>query len=248
MNSPQIATNKGNKKTELIVALDYPDFKTAKPIFDELREMPILFKVGLELFITEGPDLIEKLVKRGSRIFLDLKFHDIPNTVKSAVASASKLGVEMTSLHLSGGKKMLQAAVSVIPRPLLLGVSVLTSFDEPGWGEVGQAIGGSSKELSQSVVDLAELGESVGISGIVCSPHEIVVLKRRFSGLKLVVPGIRPKKLNFQKGEKNLIDDQARTMTPKQAAQLGADFIVVGRPITQSDNPLKAAQLILEDL
>lgn len=225
-------------KTELIVALDFPGAAPAEAMISKLEGLPLIYKVGLELFVSEGPQWIRKtLVDRGCRVFLDLKLHDIPNTVAKATEAAGRMGVELLTVHLAGGRKMLQAAQGVAKRPKLLGVTVLTSFDEAGWGEVTQALSATPAATMTSVRGLFDLAASVKLDGVVCSPHELKLLE---SPLYTVVPGIRPAGADA--------GDQSRTATPRQAAEAGARAVVVGRPITQAADPRAAAHAILAEL
>jgi orotidine-5'-phosphate decarboxylase len=224
--------------TELIVALDTPTAVAAEKLLDQLEGLPVIYKVGLELFVSEGPKWVtQRLTSRGFRVFLDLKLHDIPNTVAKAVESAGRLGVELLTVHLAGGRKMLEAALAVPRRPKLLGVTVLTSFDEAGWGEVATAVSAIPASTTTSVRGFFSLAESVGMDGVVCSTRELPLLERP---LFAVVPGIRPAGSSAQ--------DQGRVATPREAAQAGARAIVVGRPITQAPDPRAAAHAVLAEL
>lgn len=222
-------------KTRLIIALDVPDLKAARNLLKKLKGLPVLYKVGSSLFTLAGPAAVDLAHGSGGKVFLDLKFHDIPNTVRNAVESASKLGVYSLSLHLSGGAEMIQAAAALKNRPELWGITVLTSFDEAGFAKVGfrRGIGGT-------ISGLAGLGVESGIEGIVCSPREAAAVRKRFGRkIKIITPGIRPAKAP---------DDQKRAMTPKEAALAGADFIVVGRPVLEARDPARAAADILEEI
>lgn len=231
-------------KTELIVALDFPGAAPAEAMISKLEGLPLIYKVGLELFVSEGQQWVRQaLVDRGCRVFLDLKLHDIPNTVAKATEAAGRMGVELLTVHLAGGRKMLQAAQAVPNRPKLLGVTVLTSFDEAGWGEVTQALTAVPAATLTSVRGLFDLAASVKLDGVVCSPHELKLLE---SPLYTVVPGIRPAGAGAPASPAS--DDQSRTATPRQAAEAGARAIVVGRPITQAADPRAAAHAILSEL
>jgi orotidine-5'-phosphate decarboxylase len=220
--------------TKLIVALDTPDLKGAEFILKKLKDLPLIYKIGSSLFTLSGPRAVDLVHKYGGRVFLDLKFHDIPNTVGNAVESAARLGVYSVSLHLSGGAEMLQAAAALKKRPLLWGITVLTSFDDQSFSRAGFKHG-----IERTILNLAALGAENGADGLVCSPHEAASLKLRFGAkLKIITPGIRP--------EKHVAEDQKRVMTPAQAAEAGADFIVVGRPVLQAKDPALAAREILE--
>jgi orotidine-5'-phosphate decarboxylase len=245
------------KKTELIVALDFPDGTAALKVMRSCRNLPIIWKVGSELFLAVGADWVRARTKAGYRIFLDLKFHDIPNTVMKSALRASDMGVEMFTLHLAGGATMIRTVrdelekksklksikkspKNALKRPLILGVSVLTSFDQSTWDDVSFAVGGKSSKVADSVKRLVSQARFWGVDGVVCSPHEIKTVTSADPVLFTVVPGIRPK------GSK--AGDQARVMTPAQAAKLGAGAIVVGRPITESKNPRGTILKILKEL
>ena len=227
-------------RQRLIVALDVPNAAAAKELVARLEGTCAWFKVGLELFVAAGPAVLEPLRKHGSSIFLDLKFHDIPNTVAGAVRSAAGLGVNMLTLHAAGGPAMLTAArealAGVANPPELLAVTMLTSMD----AEQTSAIG-IDRGPSEQVELLARMGIAAGIGGFVCSPHEVATL-RSLTGPQgvLVVPGIRP--------QGAAAGDQKRLATPAETLRAGASFLVVGRPITQAPEPAKAAQAILEEM
>jgi orotidine-5'-phosphate decarboxylase len=238
-------------RTELIVALDYPREDLAWRLVEQLGPEPVIYKVGLELFSASGPAFVRELVHQKKRVFLDLKFHDIPNTVAKASLQAALLHVDMFTLHLSGGSAMIHAvrdALSEIEslKPKVLGVSVLTSFDDLRWTEVSRAINGHASAISGSVDGLVDSFASAGIDGVVCSPHEVESIRARHPGLYLVIPGIRP--AGPVAAATGRSDDQSRTMTPEEAARAGASAIVVGRPITQSEDPAGAARQILRSL
>ena len=224
----------------LIVALDVPTAEAALALADKLEDQCRWFKVGLELYIAAGPAIVEKLAGRGHSIFLDLKLHDIPNTVAAAVRSASSLGAGMLTIHAAGGPAMLAAAQEALgglaSPPQLLAVTVLTSMDAPQLA----AIGVSNPPLEQ-VALLAKLGLEAGIRGFVCSPQEVDAL-RALTGPEgvLVTPGIRP--AGAEKG------DQQRIATPTYALDRGASYLVVGRPITQAADPALAAEAILLEI
>ena len=198
------------------------------------------FKIGLELFTREGPRLVEEIRDRGEKVFLDLKLHDIPNTVRGAVRSACRLGVQMLTVHASGGPAMLSAASqeaqSPASSPLLLAVTALTSLSEAEINAMG--IAGS---VEQWVDRLAAMAQNSGIPGIVASSKELSLLRSRFgSTLQFVIPGIRPAGAALQ--------DQSRTATPGEAIRGGANYIVVGRPILQAPDPADAADSIVEEI
>lgn len=233
------------RQTELIVALDVPRKDRALELVDMLAGLPVLYKVGSELFLSGGPELVRELVHRKCRVFLDLKFHDIPNTVAKAARQAALLQVEMFTLHLSGGSQMIKAVaeeLSAIPtlRPKILGVSVLTSFDSLRWAEVTKALTRHPAEPGDSVDGLVEHCVAWGADGVVCSAHELSRLRASYPTLYTVVPGIRP--------TGSPIGDQARVMTPAEARAAGADAIVVGRPITDAIDPKSMVQAILREL
>lgn len=231
--------------TELIVALDYPRADRAWDAVKALEGLPVILKVGSELFLAAGPEFVRELVHQKHRVFLDLKFHDIPNTVAKAVRQAALMHVEMLTVHLSGGSAMLRAVkdeLDEIPtlRPKILGVSVLTSFDDVHWAQVTKAMTGHPAEVASSVDGMIEHATAWGADGVVCSPLELRAIRESFPGLMTVVPGIRPEGMQS--------DDQARVMTPAQAHKAGASAIVVGRPITQAESPKKMVEQILSDL
>ncbi|MCM2277053.1 MAG: orotidine-5'-phosphate decarboxylase [Oligoflexia bacterium] len=233
------------RNTDLIVALDYPRPDRAMELVDQLQGLPVVFKVGLELFISGGPEVVRELVHRKCRVFLDLKLHDIPNTVARAAQQAALLKVEMFTLHLSGGSTMVKAAAEVLAeidllRPRILGVSVLTSFDDVRWAEITKALTGHAATPDDSVAGLIEHATAWGADGVVCSAVELGMIRKQYPSLFTVVPGIRPAGFSA--------DDQARIMTPGQARVAGADAIVVGRPIIESPRPREVAESILKEL
>jgi len=222
-------------KTELIAALDTDSLKSAESMIEKLKDHVKFFKVGSVLFTAEGPAAVDLVHKHGGKVFLDLKFHDIPNTVKGAVKHAAAMGVYSVSLHLSGGADMLKACAELEKRPKLWGITILTSFDEYTLFRSGFRGG-----IDKTVKLLAAMGLANGADGVVCSPLETHRLKAiHGADLKLITPGIRPAALG---------DDQKRAVTPAQAKAAGADFIVVGRPIIAAKDPAAAAAAILEDL
>jgi orotidine-5'-phosphate decarboxylase len=227
-------------RKRLIVALDVPDAAFAIALVNRLEGNCHWFKVGLELFVAAGPAVLEPLVKRGHSVFLDLKLHDIPNTVYGAVRSASALGVRMITIHAAGGPAMLTAARAALEGiadpPVLLAVTVLTSMDAAQMSAVGL-----DRSPAEEVELLARMGLATGMRGFVCSPHEVAVL-RALTGPEsvLVVPGIRP--AGAESG------DQKRIATPAEALRLGANYLVVGRPITQAPDPAEAAEAILNEM
>ena len=226
---------------ELIVALDVGDLASAAKLVEQLYPTVTLFKVGLQLFTAEGPRAVEMVRQRGGAVFLDLKLHDIPNTVAGAVREAARLGAVMCTLHASAGRSMLQAAAQAVAgrgsSMRLLAVTVLTSLDARGFEEAV----GSKLDLTAQVVRLASLAREAGLDGVVASPHEIGLLRAALGpSMSLVIPGIRPAWA--------AADDQRRVMTPHEAAAAGADYLVIGRPITAAADPVKAAHRILDEL
>jgi orotidine-5'-phosphate decarboxylase len=227
-------------RKRLIVALDVPDAVSATTLAARLEHRSLWLKVGLELFVAAGPAVLEPLLKRGHSIFLDLKFHDIPNTVAGAVRSAAALGVHMMTIHAAGGPAMLaaaRAALADLPDPpQLLAVTLLTSIDQAQ----GNAIG-LGRSPAQQVDLLARMGLEAGIRGFVCSPREVAALRALIGpdGV-LAVPGIRP--TGSETG------DQKRIATPAEALRQGATYLVVGRPITKAPDPAEAAAAILDEM
>jgi len=231
-------------RDKIIIALDVPGKEEAIALVSRLRSART-FKVGLELFTAEGPALFRKLRALRKDIFLDLKLHDIPNTVGGAVRSAFRHGVQMMTIHTSGGREMMAQAAETArqaseelkrPKPLLLGVTVLTSLKGPDLAEVGVAA-----DVAAQVVRLAGLAKAAGLDGVVCSPQEIEVLRREFGrDLVIVTPGIRPLWAAAQ--------DQKRIMTPAEAVAKGADYLVIGRPITGAPSPEEAFLRVVEEL
>jgi orotidine-5'-phosphate decarboxylase len=230
--------------TELIVALDFKRRIEADALIEQLQGMPITFKVGFELFISEGPVLVRDLIRRGFRVFLDLKLHDIPNTVAQATERAADLGASYLTLHLSGGPEMVRAAreaADLSGKELrLLGVSVLTSFSEEQWATVSQALGGTAVSVSSSVHAFARHAKDWGVHGMVCAAPDLIQAKTAWNEGFFVTPGIRP--------EGSSVGDQKRVVTPQRARELGSDAIVVGRPITLAQNPKDVVQAIFREL
>jgi len=222
---------------KIIVALDVPTKKEALKLVEKLRDQISFFKIGLQLYTEEGPGIVRTVSATGSKVWLDLKLHDIPNTVAKAVESASRLGVQMLTIHLSGGSEMVRAATAArIKNMLLLGVTVLTSATEETLREIG-----IQGKIDDQVLRLAKLGVEAGIDGVVASPHEIKSLRREFGNkIRIVVPGIRP---NWSEP-----GDQRRTMTPGEALEAGADYLVIGRPIVAHPNPNEAVAKVLGEL
>lgn len=227
-------------RNKLIVALDVPDAAGAANLVAQLENTCHWFKVGLELFVAAGPSVLEPLVARGHSVFLDLKLHDIPNTVAGAVRSGANLGVRMMTLHAAGGPAMLSAARAALQGvhnpPELLAVTVLTSMDDVQLGATG-----IDRTPAHQVELLTRMGLEAGIKGFVCSPKEVAAL-RALTGSEgvLVVPGIRPAGSD--------VGDQKRIATPADALRQGASYLVVGRPITQAPDPAEAAEAILKEM
>jgi orotidine-5'-phosphate decarboxylase len=225
-------------RDRLIVALDVADVATARTMVDRLAGHVGMFKVGNQIFTAAGPEFVREVIARGEKVFLDLKFHDIPNTVAGAVSSAGQLGVSLVDVHALGGKEMLEAAVGALPAMgiRLLAITILTSHKEETLGSVG--VGGS---VADSVRRLALLAREAGADGVVASPQEVALVREACGKDFLVVtPGIRP--AGASRG------DQSRTATPAAAVTAGADYIVVGRPILEAADPAAAADAIVREL
>jgi len=222
---------------KIIVALDVPTKVAALDLVDQLREQISFFKIGLQLYTAEGPEIVRAALAKGAKVWLDLKLHDIPNTVARAVESATNLGVHMLTIHLSGGSEMIRAATAARTNDLsILGVTVLTSATEQTLREIGIA-----DNVEDQVLRLAKLGVEAGIDGVVASPHEIKILRTEFGDkIKIVVQGIRP--TWAEPG------DQKRFMTPRAALEAGADYIGIGRPITTHPNPREGVAKILDEI
>lgn len=223
-------------ESPVIVALDYAEVAPALELVRHLDPNACRVKVGKELFTAAGPALIEELHDRGFQVFLDLKFHDIPNTVASALRSAAGLGVWMVNVHASGGRRMLDASMraldGVAHRPLLIGVTILTSMDAEDFAELAYR-----DSLEEQVQRLALMSQDCGLDGVVCSAREAPRLRELCGeGFSLVTPGIRPA------GAAS--DDQRRVVTPADAMRDGSSYLVIGRPITQADNPAAALAAI----
>ena len=231
------STSLGMTQDKIIVALDVPTKRQALNLVEQLRDQISFFKIGLQLYTAEGPGIVRAVLSTGAKVWLDLKLYDIPNTVARAVESASHLGVQMLTIHLSGGSEMIRAATAARANNiLLLGVTVLTSSTEQTLHEIGIA-----DKVDDQVLRLAKLGVEADIDGIVASPHEIKMLRTEFGDkIKIAVQGIRP--TWAEPG------DQKRFMTPRQAIEAGADYIGIGRPITSHPNPREAVAKILDEL
>lgn len=227
-----------DRKTQLIIALDVDTREQAMAIANACGSCE-WFKVGLQLFTRTGPPMVKYLVGRDARVFLDLKLHDIPNTVSKAAKAAAELGVSLATLHAAGGRKMIEAARRAVEgsETQLLAVTVLTSLNE----EMLRSEVGMRETVSETVARYAKMAVESGAHGIVASPHEIGVVREAIGPEPLIVtPGIRPAWA--------AADDQARFMTPRQAAEAGADFIVVGRPIVANEDPATATVRVIEEL
>ncbi|TMP94704.1 MAG: orotidine-5'-phosphate decarboxylase [Verrucomicrobia bacterium] len=222
---------------KIIVALDVATKKEALAVVEQLREQISFFKIGLQLYTAEGPGIVRDVLATGAKVFLDLKLHDIPNTVERAVGSAGQLGVHMLTIHLCGGEEMIRAAVAARKTNLsILGVTALTSAGQQTLRQVG-----ISDEIHDHVLRLAKLGVEARIDGLVASAHEVKMLRAEFgTKTKLVVPGIRP--------SWSEAGDQERVMTPREALGSGADFLVIGRPIIAHSSPREAVGKILDEI
>ncbi len=230
---------------KLIVALDYATEKDAMALVNQLGDAVSYYKVGLELFLNTRGSVVDLIKAQNKKVFLDLKFHDIPNTVAQAVAWAASLGVDMFTLHSSGGEEMMRRSVETVnevcerlhvKRPNMVGVTILTSFDEAGIAKVGY-----KDKIADTVLNLAGLCKESGMSGIVCSPHEAANIKATFGkDFIAVCPGIRPVWA--------AAGDQKRITTPADAIKIGVDHMVVGRPITKAENPYEAALKVIEEI
>jgi orotidine-5'-phosphate decarboxylase len=232
-------------RNPIIAALDVPSAEQALKLAEQVAPVVGAFKIGSELFTSAGPDIVKKIRTTGASVFLDLKFHDIPDTVAKAVASATRLDVQMLTIHTSGGLEMMRAAELSAQQtanqagrnaPLVLGVTVLTSSDRRTLAEIGCA-----ENVGAQVERLASLAVKAGLRGLVCSPLEIADLRKVLpADIQLVTPGIRT---GAEKA-----DDQKRTLTPREAIQAGANWLVIGRPIYAAENPRAAAEKILESI
>jgi len=232
-------------RNPIIVALDVPAADAALKLVEQLAPVSGGFKVGSELFTVAGPDIVRRIRERGAMVFLDLKFHDIPNTVARSVTAAVQLDVQMLTVHTSGGFEMLKAAEQAAQEtawrlghnpPLVLGVTVLTSLDAGALKEIGL-----DANVDYQVRRLATVATKAGLRGLVCSPLEVAKLRQTIPpAMQLVTPGVRT-------GSEKA-DDQKRTMTPREALQAGANWLVIGRPIYAAENPRAAAEKILESL
>lgn len=231
---------------KLIVALDVETAGEARELFAKLRDVAGAFKIGMQLFTATGPEFVRELVTAGARIFLDLKYHDIPNTVAAAGVEAARLGVFMFNIHASGGSEMMRRTADAVAdvaereglrRPKVLGVTLLTSSDAATLAETG-----ISAEPEERVVMLARLAEASGLDGVVASPLEIVAVRTavKSKDFTIVTPGVRPRG--------SALNDQRRVMTPADAVKAGADFVVVGRVILDATDPVQTAMAIREEM
>jgi orotidine-5'-phosphate decarboxylase len=229
-----------SSSSPIIVALDFPTAAAALALAAQLDPRQCRLKVGKELFTRCGPAIVEALQAKGFEVFLDLKFHDIPNTTAMAVKAAAELGVWMVNVHCSGGLRMMAACRETLeqingPKPLLIGVTVLTSMEQEDLAGIGLDVAPQVQ-----VLRLAGLAQQAGLDGLVCSALEASVLKAAHPQLQLVTPGIRP--------AGSAQDDQRRILTPAQALQAGSDYLVIGRPISQASNPQQALAAVLAEL
>ena len=222
---------------KIIVALDVATRQKALALVEQLGDRISFFKIGVQLYTAGGPEVVRAILAAGAKVFLDLKLHDIPNTVARTVESASKLGVQMLTIHLSGGREMIRAALAARGNNMsILGVTVLTSVTEETLHEIGVA-----DKIDNHVLRLAKIGMTAGIDAVIASPHEIKTLRAEFRDrIKIVVPGIRP---TWSEPH-----DQKRTMSPREALDAGADYLVIGRPIIAHPSPREALAKILEEL
>jgi len=233
-------------KERLVLALDVDDFKKAEELVGKLSDYVGVFKIGSQLFTAEGAKVVNMVNKRGGKVFLDLKFHDIPNTVARAAEVATKLGVYIFNVHTSGGYEMMKAAFEAskkislalgVIKPLILGVTLLTSINQ----EILEKEIGIKKRLEEQVVHLAKLAKAAGFDGVVASSWEIKEIRKACGeDFVILTPGIRPA------GKPS--DDQKRVMTPQEAIKLGSDFLVIGRPIRNASNPVEAAKEMLREM
>jgi len=233
-------------KERLVLALDVDDFKKAEELVGKLSDYVGVFKVGSQLFTAEGTKVVNMINEGGGKVFLDLKFHDIPNTVAQAAEVATKLGAYIFDVHTSGGYEMMKAAAEAskkislalgVRKPLILGVTLLTSVNQ----EILEKEIGVKKKLEEQVVHLAKLAKAAGLDGVVASPREIKEIRRSCGeDFVILTPGIR------SAGKSS--DDQKRVMTPQEAIKLGSDFLVIGRPIRNASNPVEAAKKILREM
>lgn len=230
-----------NVKDRLIIALDYSNMEDAKNIVETLGDTVSFYKVGLELFLNSKGEMVDYLTEKGKKVFLDLKFHDIPNTTTMASLFAAKRNVFMFNIHATGGKQMMESVAKKVkevnPEMLAIAVTILTSFSEEGVQETFK----STLNIKELVLNLAKLTKEAGMDGVVCSPWEAKAIKESCGDMfKTVCPGVRPRW--------SAANDQERIMTPKDAILNGCDYLVVGRPITKNENPVEAAKLVLKEI
>lgn len=231
---------------KLIVALDVPTFEKARQIIDTLSPVVRTFKVGLQLYTACGPKIIEAIHDKGAKVFLDLKFHDIPNTVAKVAEVATELGVFMFNVHAAGGEEMMRAALKAseekakslkMERPLIIAVTVLTSFSQESFDQTF----GTPRKIAEQVKHCALMAQRAGLDGVVASAREIELIRQNCGNkFVIVTPGIRPAEADKQ--------DQKRTMTPKEAIQTGSSFLVIGRPILAASSPSEAANKMLKEI
>ncbi len=226
----------------IILAVDVPSESEAKKLIETVGNRVGTYKIGSELFTKCGPEIVKSVRATGAQVFLDLKFYDIPNTVSKAIAAAAALDVQMLTIHVSGGRQMMENALkssqesAIGSPPLVLGVTVLTSFNQAQLSETGLSL-----DIDKQVLLLAKLAVDSGLKGLVCSPLEIETLRKNIpNDVKLVTPGIRPPSASS--------DDQKRIMSPEEALRLGADYLVIGRPIYAAPNPAEAAENIYNSI
>lgn len=229
-----------NARERLVVALDRSERDEILRLADALSGVAGMLKIGLQAFVGNGPEIVRALVARGEKVFLDLKFHDIPNTALHAVEEAAKLGASIINVHAGGGRTMLEQCAAAVRRherrPILLGVTVLTSLSDEDLRDVGV-----SSDAARQAVTLARLCKASAVDGVVASPNEITAIREACgSDFVILTPGIR--------SAADASGDQKRTMTAREAVRLGADYIVVGRPITSSANPREAAQRLIDEI
>jgi orotidine-5'-phosphate decarboxylase len=233
-------------KNKLIVALDVETAREALNLFSALKDVAGMFKIGSQLFTAAGPDMVREIVREGGRVFLDLKFHDIPNTVAAAGVEAARLGVHIFDVHACGGSEMMRRTVEAvrettaregISRPIIIGITVLTSADDATLAEAG-----FSADTKGQVARLARLADLAGLDGVVASPHEVKLVRETVErqNFVIVTPGVRP--------AGTAQEDQRRVMTPAEAVRAGADYLVVGRAILKAPDPALSAQQIVEEM
>lgn len=239
-----VALTRAEAAAKVMVALDYPNAAAAEQLLEQINGIPCYIKVGMQLYYAAGPGFVEKLKSRGFHIFLDLKMHDIPNTVKGGASSIAALGVDMFNVHAAGGKAMMEAAMEGVSlagssdnRPTVIAVTQLTSTSQLVMNEEI----GIPGTVEDTVIHYARLAKQAGLDGVVASPSEVVAIKAACgSWFQTVTPGIRPAGA--------ALNDQTRIMTPGEALRQGTDFMVIGRPITSAPDPRQALESIIEEL